>query len=122
MCRIILSRQPDLFPAPEKKHDISCHNTYRSGQSSIKSTGSQRSKYVANSKLTKSTLFSAIRGKRNSMREGLEERGLEMELLEDTLKLAEREEERLLHMLKAGMKGWRDECRKVLRGLEHCNV
>lgn len=67
-------------------------NTSRSKQTSSASTSSHRSKYIPNSKLTKSNLFSAIRGKKGPCLRGqLEEKGMEIELLQDTLDIAHRE-------------------------------
>ena len=97
----------------------SCQHTCRSKPSSINSNSSQRSKYLTNTKLTKSLLFSAIKNKKDNKE--CQERGLELELLTDTLKLEEREEHKVQQMLRNGLKSWHQDCRKLLRALEHYN-
>lgn len=84
------------------------------------SSASSRSKYLAASKLTKSNLFQAIRAKKNSDTRGiLEEKCLEVQLLQDTLTITERKEDELLTAMRSEFRSHRDDARKLMRALEH---
>ena len=122
MCRIILKESKDLFQLPEKVKDLSATLTFteRSVNGSLKSSSSHRSKYLSGSKLTKNGLFSAIKAKKSQKtKETMEELNFELDLLRDTFYLAQQKESNLVQQFGNGLKSCSDECRRVLRGLEH---
>lgn len=94
-------------------------NTDNSKHSSSNSSGSSRSKYLSGHMLTRSTLYDSIRGKKPGFKESLEQKCLEVELLRDTLSIAQRREQELLAAMKGDFRNYREEGRKLMRVLEH---
>ena len=94
-------------------------NTDQSGRSSSGSSGNSRSIYLCGNKLTRSSLFSSIQGRKGSLNDGHDQRGLEVQLLQDTLIIAQGKENELLNVMKCDFRSMRDEGRKMRRLLEH---
>lgn len=92
MCRIILKQSQDLFQLPDKVKDLSMTMTFteRSVKGSIKSSSSHRSKYLSNARLTKNSLFSALKAKKSQKtRETADQLNFEHDLLRDTFYLSQ---------------------------------
>ena len=120
MCRIILSHTQDLIPFPEKAKESAVTFNPEGLTLSMRSSSSQRSKYVSNSKLTKSNLFSALKGRKLAFeRDNMMEMNLQVELLSDAFDLTNSTKESITIQLKKELKNYREDCRKVLRALEH---
>ena len=118
MCRIVLNHTPDLFQAPRKEKDLSLTDTFGSREFSYRSTSSQRSKFLSNSRLGKSNLFSAIRGKKSTAhKENMRELTLQLEILEDSLSLTALNMESQVHQIQSEFRNYKNECRKMLRAL-----
>ena len=88
MCRIVLNDIKDLFPIPFKNKENIMTETFESFGDSMRSGSSQRSKFVSNSKLTKSNLFHSVSCKKSKRKEEKsQEMSLHLGILEDSLAL-----------------------------------
>lgn len=79
-------------PSLSKPKRSTSQTTSNSKCSSSHSSASTRSKYLCGNRLTRSRLFESLQGWKGSLKEGQEEQSLEMELLQDTLGMAFRQE------------------------------
>ena len=120
MCRFTSVATCDLYDLPTKTPAIEPTLTRLSKKSSASSTSSYRSKFTSNAKLTKNGLFKVINAPKHKFTfEQDEEMSLEIQLLEDALGVMEITEEENRLQMKNNFKQCLQECRKVLRGLEH---